>query len=478
MSLFSFSRESAAFDVTPIENEFLMEFMPSAPEAALRVYLYARMLCLHPEMGELADMAKALRMDEDEVLEAFRYWEQRGLVEKLSDRPPRYELRPMRNVNAASMMDLEFYKYAELHAALNELFGVDKLKNRHYEAAVEWMELGGFTQEAVLEIVKYERQLPGGKTEDPVFKRAQARVLEWGEQGVHTLEEVRRAIDLEDRARKTAEAVFDQLAIRREITKDELRCALRWIGEWNLTTEDVLEACAQTTKSRNPTIAYLDAILKTQVEKGSGARFEALKDVLRELNAANPTPTPEQLNAYSGFLAKGFEPETVRLAAVQSARRNKNRFEDLEWMLNAWDDMNIHTRDEAQAYIQDMQRKTEEMGALMKAAGVSRRPNMADLSSYEGWKQKHSPELIRCAAELARGAREPVKYMDRLLDNWARAGVTTPEAARAAGAKSAGSAAPAPRRQGYLQHEYSNDDFGKDFFYDLNGDQPKEGDEQ
>ena len=478
MSLFSFSKESAAFDVTPIENEFLMEFMPSAPEAALRVYLYARMLCLHPEMGELADMAKALRMDEDELMEAFRYWEQRGLVEKLSDRPPRFELRSMRNVNAADMMDLEFYRYAELHAALNELFGVDKLKNRHYETAVEWMELGGLTQEAVLEIVKYERQLPGGKTPEPVFKRAQARVLEWGERGVHTLEEVRQAIALEDRARRTAEAVFEQLAIRREITKDELKCVVRWIGEWNLTTEDVLAACAQTTKSRNPTIAYLDAILKTAVERGSGARFDALKDVLRELNAANPTPTPEQLNAYSGYLSRGFEPETVRLAAVQSARRNKNRFEDLEWMLDAWDDMHIHTCGEAQAYIQDMQKKTGEMGAIMKAAGVARRPNMADLSSYEGWREKHSPELIRCAAELARGAREPVKYMDRLLANWAQAGIVTPEAARAAGANAAKGAATAAKRQSYLQHEYSSDDFGRDFFYDLSGDQPKEGEEQ
>ena len=475
MSLFSFSREAASFDMTPIENEFLMEYMPAAPEAALRVYLYARMLCLHPEMGELADMAKALRMDEDEVQEAFRYWEQRGLVEKLGDHPARYELRSLRNVDASQMIDMDFYRYAELHAALNELFGVDKLKNRYYEMAVEWLELGHFTQDAVVEIVKYERRLPGGKTPDPVFKRAEVRALEWGEQGIRTLEEVKRAIALEDRARAMAAAVLEQLAIRREVTKDELKCALRWASEWQLTTEDVLAACAETTKSRNPSIAYLDNILKSKVGNGADVHFEAMKDVLRELNAISATPTPEMLSAYAGYLEKGFEPETVRLAAVQCARRNKNRFEDLEWMLDAWGDLGIRSRDEAEAYIQDMQRKTEELGALLRLAGSSRRPNMGDLGIFDAWKGKHSPELIRCAAELARGAREPVKYMDRLLANWAKVGIITPEAARAAVAQGAKGATAAPQ-QDYLRHEYSERDFGKDFFYDLDRDHPKEGD--
>ena len=32
MSFCSFSREAASFDMTPIENEFLMEYMPAAPD--------------------------------------------------------------------------------------------------------------------------------------------------------------------------------------------------------------------------------------------------------------------------------------------------------------------------------------------------------------------------------------------------------------------------------------------------------------
>ena len=54
---------SVTRDVTPIENMFLLEYLPTAPEEFLRVYLYARMLCLHPELGsDLSGMAKALHM--------------------------------------------------------------------------------------------------------------------------------------------------------------------------------------------------------------------------------------------------------------------------------------------------------------------------------------------------------------------------------------------------------------------------------
>ena len=480
MSFFSFSREAAAFDMTPIENDFLMNYMPAAPEKALRVYLYARMLCLHPEIGELADMAKALRMDRDEVLDAFQYWEQRGLVEKLSDQPPRYELRSLRDSRITqNPIDMDVYKYGDLHAALDGIFGMNVLEKRHYLKVSDWLDTWGLSQDAALEIVKYEKRLPGGQTPDSVLKRADRRAKEWAEQGIREAGEVKQTIAFEDRAYQMAAAVLERLAIRRGVTQSELDCARRWIGEWNLTMDDVIEACAQTTKSRKPSIGYLDAILKSQVESNSSVHFDAMKEVLRELNAANAAPTPEQLNAYAQFLQRGFEPETIRLAAVQNARKNRNRFQDLEWMLNSWGEAGVYTRAQAEVYIRELTRKSEEMGALMKAAGLTRHPNRADLEYYERWSAKHTPELLRCAAELSQGAREPVRYMDKLLSNWADAGITTPEAARAAAPRAAkGAQGTVPSQRGYQQHEYKESDFGEDFYYDPARDYGKEGDKK
>lgn len=482
MPFCAYSRDAAMFDVTPVENLFLLEYLPAAPEGFVRVYLYVRMCCAHPELGgELSDVARALHMEEDAVLNAMQYWEQQGLVEKLSDRPASFAVLPLRGGAAVrDPADQDYYKYREFNSAMQAMFGTeDLLEPRQYRMANDWLTILGFEQAAALKLLEYELKQPGGRKPAAVFKRADRRALEWAEQGVHTVEEVERAISSDRRVYDMAAAVLKQLNINRRPTGNELDCARRWIDEWKLTVEDVLAACAQTTKSRAPSIGYLDAILKARMESGSNEHFEAMKAVLRELGAANTVPTPEQTRAYARMLERGFAPETVTLAAVQCARKRRHSFEDLDWMLNSWGDAGVRTRDEAERYIADMQRDTAELRKLMEAAGLARRPGMDDLALYEGWRKAHSPELIRCAAELARGTRAPVKYMDKLLANWAQAGITTPEAARAESERRAGAARdaviPGTNRQNYQQHEYKESDFGEDFYYDPARDYPEEG---
>lgn len=484
MPFCSFSEGAAMFDVTPVENMFLLEYLPTAPDGFLRVYLYARMLCLHPELGgEIGDVAKALNMEEDAVYNAFQYWEQQGLVEKLSDRPAAYALRPLRDgVTVRAEAERDYYKYREYNSSLQNLFGgTELLEPKHYKIANDWLNVLGFTQDAALKILEYEMRLPGGRKPGAVFRRADKRAVEWAERGLHTLEEVERAIAYDDQVYAMAGAVLKQLSIGRRPTANELDCVRRWIHDWKLTEADVIAACADTTKSRAPSIAYLDAILRAKMESGANRHFEAVKGVLRELGAANVVPTPDQTRRYAALLEQGFEPEAIRLAAVQCARKRKNSFEELEWMLGKWGEAGVRSHAQAQRYISDMQRATAEVRGLLEAAGLSRRPSMDDLERYEGWKQRFGTDMLLCAAECARGARMPVKYMDKLLSEWEKSGVATPEAARAqhaaAGAPAAKEgASSAAAARNYQQHSYTEADFGEDFYYDPTKDYGGEGD--
>ena len=124
MSFCTFDDGAAMFDATPIENLFLIEHMYDAPAPALKVYLYARMLALHPELGgTLADMAKALRMEEEDVYAAFAYWESRDLVCRISDQPA-YAFKPLRGQGgAAAALDREMYANRDFNNGLRKLFG-------------------------------------------------------------------------------------------------------------------------------------------------------------------------------------------------------------------------------------------------------------------------------------------------------------------------------------------------------------------
>lgn len=468
-----FSKGSAMFDVTPIENMFLLEYLPSAPEGFLRVYLYARMLCLHPELGgDISEMAKTLNMNEDQIVNALSYWEHQGLVERLSDRPLSYALKPLNAGNAnRSAENREYDHYVAYNSGLQEIFGAGELLSaRHYRTANDWLNVFGFTQDGALKLLEYEIRQPGGKKPDAVFRRANRRAIEWAERGISTAEDVEKAISFNDRIYTVASAVLKQLSISRKPSVDELNCVQRWIVDWKLDEKTILSACAQTTTARSPSIGYLDAILKNRREGTGEKYFDAVKAVLRDLGAVALTPTPELIGRYEALLEAGFDAQTVSLAAAQCARKHKNSFEELEWMLGRWAQAGVFKREQAEKYLMDMRRMTDEVRTLLEKAGLTRRPTMDDIEKYEKWKKAYGRELVFYAAEAAVGTNMPMRYMAKLLSEWEKANIKTPEEAKI---RKAQAAAP---QQNYQQREYRQEDYGSDFFYDPAADYQNGGD--
>lgn len=475
MSFCSYGDGAAMYDVTPIENMFLLEYLPNTPEDFLRVYLYARMLSLHPELGDdLISMAKALHMEEDTVFNAFSYWEHQGLVRRLTDRPPTYQLLPLRaqGTTASSPMDRDYYEYREFNASLQTLFGADNLLHpQEYRLANDWLNILGFQQDAVLYMVEGEIKRSRSKKPDArrMFKKVDKLAMQWADRGIKTLEDVKSAIAFDDNINKTAQTVLKQFAMHRQPTVDELICVKRWLHEWNFTREQIVEACAETTKARTPSFGYLDAILKSRMGGGNEDR-EGLVSVLRQLGVFNTQPTPDQTRSYAEMLAAGFEQGTIELAAIQCNRKKKNRFEELEWMLGKWREQKLFSPASAKAYVDDMQQKTAEVRIILERCGLERRPLMDDLAMYDGWQSQYPAELINYAADCARGMQLPMRYMDRVLSEWHKNGATTVESARAqreVGRASRGGAPVANPALNYEQRTYTNEDFGDDFFIDL-----------
>ncbi len=95
--MFGFEEGFALFDMTPVDNQFIQEFLPSARGDDVRVYLYGLMRCYHPETDmSLAQMSLDLNLPEEEIGRAYRYWERKGLVRRVSDDPPAYRYISLR----------------------------------------------------------------------------------------------------------------------------------------------------------------------------------------------------------------------------------------------------------------------------------------------------------------------------------------------------------------------------------------------
>lgn len=471
MSFCTFDDGAAMFDATPIENLFLIEHMYDAPAPALKVYLYARMLALHPELGgTLADMAKALRMEEEDVYAAFAYWESRDLVCRISDQPA-YAFKPLRGQGgAAAALDREMYANRDFNNGLRKLFGDMFIGDHELRKAGDWLSILKYEPAAALRLVEYGIKTSRVKSPKPpsVFKRMDKVAEAWSARGIHTLEDVERAIAEESGAAPVAREVLKKLGIARQPSDPELHTVDKWLKDWGYTQEQILAACDDTVSARNPTVKYLDSILETRRAENPET-YRELVEVLRELNPRFAQPSPDQLARYEQLRARWNSPEMIRLAAVQCHRANKYHFDDLEWRLNTWQEDGVSTPEAADEWMRQMSLLRTELRRVYRQAGIGdKRPSDGDILAYRGWKSTYPEALIQYAAECSRNAVSPAGYMDKLLTAWADEGIVTVDAARTSReTRRAGADRPANPALDYSQREYRDEDFGEDFFVDL-----------
>lgn len=96
----AFKKQTPALDLetTAIENIFLTEVLPMAGGNALKVYLLGYRYACDPEAHARFSheaLARHLGLSVPEVLEAWDYWEERGLIRKTevrADRPDQYSV--------------------------------------------------------------------------------------------------------------------------------------------------------------------------------------------------------------------------------------------------------------------------------------------------------------------------------------------------------------------------------------------------
>ena len=94
MGMISLNNEWLALGSTSVSNTFILDFLPVAKGDYIKVYLYGLMYAHNPNNDiSLSMLAKELGMVEEEVLQAFQYWERRKLVVRLQDKIGRASCR-------------------------------------------------------------------------------------------------------------------------------------------------------------------------------------------------------------------------------------------------------------------------------------------------------------------------------------------------------------------------------------------------
>ena len=139
-----------------ISRTFLNEFLPQATGDDVKVYLYGLNLCTNPneEDNNIDTICKVLSLTEEQVLRAFSYWQEMGLVQLVSSNPLEIKFLPIRaHSGSAKIRNKE--KYSDFNKQIQAIISGRMITPNEYNEYYSLIETYHFEPEALILIARY-----------------------------------------------------------------------------------------------------------------------------------------------------------------------------------------------------------------------------------------------------------------------------------------------------------------------------------
>ena len=266
---------------TNVENMFINEYMASAPGEYVKVYLFALM---YADLGdEISNelIAKHLNMDPEDVLKAWTYWENMGVIRKdYTDSQSKFDYgvefvalkgqlygTQDEQVTAASqgisavMADEELKSmFSDIEKTLGRI-----LSSTEVRQITSWIT----DYQASPDVIAYCFEYCAEKKKNSV-KYAEAVVKNWTEQGLRTAEDVEKLRSENEKKQYLYKRIFQALGFNRNGTEEEKRIMDSWFDEMGFNIDKVLEACGKTAGIPSPNINYVNKVLENWHKEAGG----------------------------------------------------------------------------------------------------------------------------------------------------------------------------------------------------------------
>ena len=437
---FAFDEQFAMFDITPVENQFILEYLPGAKGDYVKVYLYGLLCCYHPKKEmDAGSMSRELGMTEEEILTAFRYWERRGIVRRIQDHPPAWQYINIKQKTFAGdePVDTEYVQFCrELESCFD---GIRDFHGSEIAACYEWKEDLHLSQEVILMLLKYMVRTRGKHFR---IKDAEKTAMMLSDEKAFTAEEAEQVLERDEAMNAGFRKVLRKMGKRYNPSDANLMLYRKWVQEWHFTQEAIEDACDRTGTS-DPSLALVDSILE-QAYRSRGetdrplgkAELDAyeqerknLKQVLSEAGQYGPV-TAAQRKLYKQMTE--MYPQEIILIAARECGTKRHSFDSVLRLLESWKERGFRREEDIREHIEAFHEKEEYLRSLRrKWTSRDAETGQKTLQMLDKWESElgFSREMITMAAELAFESKKPVSYMDKILTGWAEKGIRTPEEA-------------------------------------------------
>lgn len=443
MGFVKLSSEMALASNIELENMFVLEYMPYAPENYSKAYIYGKMLATSGNEydNNALRIAKLLGMTEDEVTGAFAYWQEKGLVSLVSTDPLEIEYLPVRS-SRPSARKFSKTKYAPLNEQLMRMFPHRDFTPSEYNEYYSVIEDYHIDINAMLFIFSYCARLKG----DTVGWRYIVTVARnLAKDGCRTEKEVEEALSGMGVYDDAIKAIFKELKIRRKADVEDKQLYKTWTKEYGFELNALLRLAKEVYSGE---MRGLDAVAKRYYLQGIVSfdavdKYLALHDKLISLTKeilikldVRFTRLDHYAETYvDGWLKKGFSGDSLMLLADYCFRHERKSCESMNTIVERFESLGLFSENDIKDYFASKVRNDDRIKEYLTAAGSDRRISSRDRELFAQWTAWNIPaELIKFAAEKAKGMENPMAYMNKLIASWEESGIKTKaDAAKAAG---------------------------------------------
>ena len=434
MAFCTFSKEvDNAYTV--IENKFITKYLPEADGFAVQVYLYGLLLCQNTESEfSIRSMAEVLKTTEEQIMQAYAFWEDYDLVEILSREPFAVQYLPVRSASGRPKKT-HYGQYADFNKELQrKMQKVGKfISAGDYIKYMRFLEENEMQSQAFLLVAEYciNKQ---GEAVSPSYIFNKAKKLIRG--GFFTYEQVEKELSNYNTNEGNLLAVYAGLGLSGR-TPDESDYALysKWTEKLGFTQGGILTAAK---KQKRGSMTSLDFTLDELYAKGKTEAKE-MENYLTErellanltfrlgrklgVKVQNPATYIEEYT--EKWYSYGFEEGSLLDIALYCLKTERGDFECMHETVRSLFKNGVVSADGVKAYLKEKNNELKLFGKIQAVCGGLRKSsaNLDLVSTWQAWGFDES--MILEAAKRSASGSNPIPYMNKILSDWKQKNVFT-----------------------------------------------------
>jgi len=439
MSFCRFSPSYNADNKIVVDNIFINEFLPSAPDLCVKAYLMGLSKCNNADDSEntLKYFSEKLKVCEDDIISLFKYWEDKGLVQLLSTDPIEVRYLPI-NSTRGQVRKYQVDKYTDFNIQTQELFGKHLVMPNEFAEMYNLIENHHIEEKALLEIFKYCVDMKGFNI-SPNYCLIVAK--DWESEGVKTSEQVQNKIAELGVIDDKMSLILSAMGTKRKVQIEDKDLLNKWLTVFGFDMNVIIYIIKTLkNKKRHVDVNVLDEALTKYFEMKLMSiqeieNYENEKENLRYIAVA----VNKELGIFYEDLSKeidsyivpwinmGFDVDTLKLVADNCFKSSIRTLEGFNSIINKLFKLGIVNTQAYLQYVNDNLAVDERIKEVLLALNLSRNVNNMDRNFYNTWTNDwgFAIDVILYACELSKDKANAMSYLNKILSNWNSQGVKT-----------------------------------------------------